>query len=63
MALNPDDTATLNGLGACLMTLYIQDGRTNNAQRDEALNAWRKSIRLDPQQPRITDLLSRFSRL
>lgn len=63
MALNPDDTATLNGLGACLMTLYIQDGRANGDQRDEALNAWRKSIRLDPQQPRITDLLSRFSRL
>lgn len=63
MALNPDDTATLNGLGACLMTLYIQAGRADTTQRDEALNAWRKSIRLDPQQPRITDLLSRFSRL
>jgi tetratricopeptide (TPR) repeat protein len=62
-ALDPNDTATLNGLGACQMTIYIQGGRTNTALRDEALNAWRKSIRLDTQQPRITDLLSRFSRL
>ncbi len=63
IALAPDDTATLNGLGACLMTLYIQDGRISTARRDEALSAWRKSIKLKPQQPRITDLLSRFSRI
>ncbi len=63
MALDPNDTATLNGLGACLMTLYIQDGRTDKAMRNEALNAWRKSIRIDPKQPRITDLLARFSRI
>lgn len=63
IALAPDDTATLNGLGACLMTLYIQDGRSDTDMRDEALNAWRKSIRNNAQQPRIIDLLSRFSRI
>lgn len=63
IALAPDDTATLNGLGACLMTLYIQDGRTDKDMRDEALNIWRKSIRINPQQPKIVDLLSRFSRI
>lgn len=63
LALDPNDTATLNGLGACQMTLYIQGERNNKALRDEALNAWRKSIRLDQNQPKITDLLSRFSRL
>ncbi len=63
LALDPNDTATLNGLGACQMTLYIQDGRNDTDLRDEALNAWRKSIKLQPQQPKITDLLSRFSRL
>ena len=61
--LAPDDTATLNGLGACLMTLYIQAGRNDTDQRNEALNAWRRSIRLNPQQPRIVDLLARFSRI
>ncbi len=63
IALAPDDTATLNGLGACLMTLYIQDGRTDTAMRDEALNIWRKSIRINDQQPKIVDLLSRFARI
>jgi tetratricopeptide (TPR) repeat protein len=63
MALNPNDTATLNGLGACLMTLYIQDGRTDTPRRDEALNAWRKSVRINHQQPRIIDLIARFSRI
>ena len=63
MALDPEDNATLNGLGACLMTLYIQDGRTDTERRDEALNAWRKSVQLNSQQPRIVDLLSRFSRI
>ncbi len=63
ITLGPNDTATLNGLGACLMTLYIQDGRSDTDQRDEALNSWRKSIQLNSQQPRIIDLLSRFSRI
>lgn len=63
MALNPDDNATLNGLGACLMTLYIQDGRTDTPRRDEALRAWRKSVRIDNQQYRIVDLIARFSRI
>jgi len=63
LALDPNDPATLNGLGACQMTLYIQDGRTRTAQRDEALAAWRKSMKLNPQQPKIADLLARFSRL
>lgn len=62
-ALDPNDTATLNGLGACQMTIYIQGGRADTKLRDEALNAWRKSIHQNAQQPRITDLLSRFSRL
>jgi tetratricopeptide (TPR) repeat protein len=63
IALAPNDTATLNGLGACLLTLYIQDGRSNTDIRDEALNSWRKSIRINKQQPRIIDLLARFSRI
>lgn len=63
IALAPGDTATLNGLGACLMTLYIQDGRNDTDQRNEALNAWRKSVRINTQQPRIIDLLARFSRI
>jgi tetratricopeptide (TPR) repeat protein len=62
-AMDENDPASLNGLGVCLMTLYIQGGRTDTAQRDEALDAWRKSLRLKPDQPRILDLMSRYQRL
>lgn len=63
IVLDPNDTATLNGLGAAMMTLYIQDGRRDTGQRDEALGSWRKSVKLNPKQPRIIDLLARFSRI
>lgn len=61
--LDPNDPASLNGLGVCLMTLYIQGGRTDLTQRDDALDAWRKSLQIKPDQPRILDLLSRYQRL
>ncbi len=62
-SLDENDPASLNGLGVCLMTLYIQGGRTDGSQRDEALDSWRRSLRLKPDQPRILDLLSRYQRL
>ena len=63
VALDPEDSAALNGIGVCLMTLYIQDGRENTVQRDKAIDAWRRSIQIRPSQPRIIDLLSRYDRL
>lgn len=62
LKLNPNDTASLNGLGVVQMTLYIQSGQTDAAQRNEALDAWRKSLKLRPKQPRIIDLVSRYDR-
>lgn len=61
--LEPNDPASMNGLGVCLMTLYIQGGRTDTTQRDEALDAWRRSLQINPDQPRILDLLARYQRL
>lgn len=61
--LAPQDTAALNGVGTCLMTLYIQGPRDTSAQRDEAVEAWRRSLRLRRHQPHIIDLLSRYGRL
>ena len=63
LALTPADVASLNGIGASLMTMYIQGGRERTNQRDEAIESWRKSLSLQPTQPRIVDLLSRYSRL
>ena len=60
LSLDEGGVAALNGVGACLMTLYIQGGHTETPQRDEALRAWRRSVRTDLDQPRIIDLISRY---
>ncbi len=61
--LDPRDTAALNGVGATLMTMYIQDNRDRSSLREEAITAWRRSVQLRPDQPRIVDLLARYGRL
>ncbi len=60
--LNPRETAAHNGIGAVLVTYYIQGERKNRAQLEEALNAWRTSLRIRPQQPQIVNLLGRYQR-
>ena len=60
---NNEHVAALNGLGVCLMTLYLEGDRQNASQRNRALQAWRKSVKLRPNQPRIVDLISRYSRM
>jgi tetratricopeptide (TPR) repeat protein len=63
LTIEPEDTAALNGLGATLMTLYIQTHRRDRALHQDAIDAWRRSVRLRPDQPRIIDLISRYQRL
>jgi len=63
LKLDPNDTAALNGVGVCLMTLYLEGERTNAYQKDQALDAWRTSLKARPNQPRIIDLLHRYSKL
>lgn len=58
-----EDLASLNGAGACYMTLYLEGERENIAQRDMAIECWRRSVQLGPHQTRIVDLLSRYARV
>ncbi|MEM9752503.1 MAG: tetratricopeptide repeat protein [Planctomycetota bacterium] len=60
--LNPRETAAHNGIGAVLVTYYIQGERKNRGQLEDALNAWRTSLRIRPQQPQIVNLLGRYQR-
>lgn len=57
------DTAALNGIGACYMTLYIESERENTDFRDRALTAWRLSLQLRPGQRNIMDLVSRYGKI
>ena len=58
-----EDLAALNGAGACYMTLYLEGERENRELRELALECWRRSVQLGPQQSRIIDLLARYSRV
>ncbi|WP_432797477.1 tetratricopeptide repeat protein [Poriferisphaera sp. WC338] len=60
---DPNDISSLNGVGVCLMTLYIEDGRENMVIRNEAVDMWRRSLQVNPEQPRIADFLSRYDQL
>jgi len=63
LMFEPNDPAALNGLGVCMMTKYIQSDRRTPIHRDEALRAWRRSMELTPNQPRIDSLVMQFARL
>jgi|GEM_PF-762825 len=63
LMFDPDDAAALNGLGVCLMTRYIQTNRQSALQKEEAIGAWQRSMQLVPNQPKISALLEKFSKL
>lgn len=63
LALDDRDPLALNGVGVCLMAMYLESGRDNSSRRDEALDVWRQSLKLREEQPHIVDLLSRYERL
>ncbi len=63
LVMGGEDTVALNGVGVCLMALYLQSNREDIGQRDEALAVWRRSLRLEPGQSHIVDLLARYQRL
>lgn len=51
-----------NGLGVTLLNEYIVGGKTDDQVRERAVRYLRASLRIDPRQPRIVELVSRFSR-
>lgn len=61
LTYDPDETGALNGLGACRITQYAQQKNSRDKRAlHEALAAWRRSLRLRPNQPQIIDLLARY---
>ena len=62
LGLDTDEVAALNGVGATYMTLFIEGGSENQDQRGRAIDAWRRSVAIDTDQPRIVDLLVRYGR-
>ncbi len=61
LAEDPNDTASLNGLGISLMATYLRDGEEDDKLRVEALALWRRSLNLRPEQGALIDLIARYS--
>jgi len=57
--LSPDDPDIFASLGKVLITIHLNTGEQKFL--DEALAAWRKSLRLDPDQPALREQLARYS--
>lgn len=51
----------LNGVAVCELNNYLWSGKSDGASRERAVEAMRRSLRIDRQQPRIIELLRRYS--
>jgi len=58
--LDARSAASQRGLGVACMTLYVKDS-TRREFRDKGLAAWGRSLALDPNQPRLRQLLAKYS--
>ena len=63
LTLDGRDPLALNGVGVCLMAMYLENGQDNEAHRNEALDAWRQSLKIREAQPHIEELIARYERL
>ncbi len=50
----------LNGLAVCLLQNWLWGDQQDNASHNEAMDLLRRSLRINRDQPRIVDLLSRY---
>jgi tetratricopeptide (TPR) repeat protein len=52
----------LNGKGSAFIAKYEQSLQLDNKQRTAAVNAWKQSLALNPQQPRVEEMLRKWGR-
>ncbi len=50
-----------NGVGVCLLNKYLMSEQRDRAVRDEAVGALRQSLRINPRQPKIVELASKYA--
>lgn len=52
----------LNGGGVCLLNDWIRGGRKDGGLKDKGLGMLRKSLQINPDQPRILEIATRYGR-
>ncbi len=60
--LNKTDFEALNGVGASSMTIYFEN-QTKTEFLDMAIKYWTESLKVNPEQPGISNLLKKYSPL
>lgn len=58
--IDPEHYPAQNGIGVCLLNKYLLSQRTDMTSRRGAVAAFRRSLRVNRNQPKIVDLLSRY---
>jgi len=58
--LDSDHYPALNGLAVCYLNAYLWSDQEDKPARDEAVRLLRRSLRVNPDQPRILELLRRY---
>lgn len=59
---DPRHYPALNGVGVCLLNRYLSSDRQDTAALREAIETMRRSLRINRDQPRIVELISRYGR-
>jgi len=59
--LDPEHYPAWNGVGVCLLNRYLMNGESNDRVKYAAVEALRKSLRLNRDQPQIVQLVSDYT--
>jgi tetratricopeptide (TPR) repeat protein len=60
LAMNPNSAVACRGMGVALMSQWLMDQK-NTRLRDEALEAWNRSLELEPNQPLLVRLVRKYT--
>lgn len=60
LEIDPNHYPALNGLGVCLLNQFEFTGQNDEVARREAVRALRRSLQLQPNQPAILNLVTRY---
>ena len=58
--IDPEYWPALNGIGVNELNRWLASGRQDEQSRDEAANAFRTSLRINPDQPKVVSLLTTY---
>lgn len=62
LKLNANNYHAMNGLGDALIGQYRQSANLDEGKRAQAVAYWKKSLGLNPNQPRLTALITEYSK-